>query len=499
MCEEKELLIDEENGPLIIEDECKDLQHIMSDFIKDYSSNEKVDVEVWLKGKLDESLPGKKEEEIDIITTEILNTLEVDEQKKVSLSDAISKGRSKEDWFAVEMQTAMSEMSLKEQSNYFVDLEEAVCKANKSLRDTIMTEEGIVSRNPRLDGFIAEQFHAQTFNMNAVASGSPYRAKVLEPKGGYSKNSVDIVIVDANGKTVRRYQSKYCKDVKATEQAFKHGDYRGQRKLVPEGQESEMGQNACSVLEAPDGTTSNPLSKSDAELMRDEAQSGKWKDLNWDSYAGKDLAIGIGRQASYAALQGALIGVGFDIAQKIYNDEEIEANEVVKTAVSSGLDFGVKAAMAGALKVGIEKGVVTVLAKGTPAGTCANIAFVSCENLKIVSKVISGELTDKEATEKIEQTTVSTVAGVFSMAKGAEIGTIIGGFMGPVGAAVGGFIGGTVGYITGSTLGEKGVKRIQKFRNSVKQKAETLASNIKSGLSNLAEKGLYMVASLLPF
>ncbi len=77
--------------------------------------------------------------------------------------------------------------------------------------------------------------------MNAEATGSPYRAKVLEPTGnGYAKNSVDIVIVDGDGKIVRRYQPKYYKNAKATEQAFKHGDYRGQQKLVPEVQEGSV-------------------------------------------------------------------------------------------------------------------------------------------------------------------------------------------------------------------------------------------------------------------
>lgn len=52
--------------------------------------------------------------------------------------------------------------------------------------------------------------------------------------------------------------------------------------------------------------------------MRDEAQSGKWNELNWNEYKTKDLAIGIGKQAGYTALQGAAIGVGFDVAQKLY-------------------------------------------------------------------------------------------------------------------------------------------------------------------------------------
>ena len=198
-------------------------------------------------------------------------------------------------------------------------MDNALQRANESLYKTITTQAGTVNRNPRLDGFIAEQYHAQTFNLNAEASGSPYRAKVVEPNGTrYAKNSVDIVIVDGEGKVVRRYQSKYCKDAKATEQAFEHGDYRGQQKLVPKGQDDYINKKTTIVLEAPDGTTSNPLEKSKAEQMRDEAQSGNWNDLNWNEYATKDLAIGIGKQAGYAALQGAVIGVGFDVAQKLW-------------------------------------------------------------------------------------------------------------------------------------------------------------------------------------
>jgi hypothetical protein len=43
--------------------------------------------------------------------------------------------------------------------------------------------------------------------------------------------------------------------------------------------------------------------------------------------------------------------VGFDVAQKLWNGEEIEAEEVAETALVSGADFGIKAAAAGALKV----------------------------------------------------------------------------------------------------------------------------------------------------
>jgi len=484
---EFDLLLDEEDGPILVEEECKELKPIVEDFVKSYSANPTASVESWLIPKMQEQLPERSHEEIVAMVDEIVVTIKVSEEKKASLEKAIDSGRSKESWFASEAKKATSAMSTQEAAKYLTNLDMALQQANESLYRTITTQAGTVSQNPRLDGFIAEQYHAQTFNMNAEATGSPYRAKVLEPNGnGYAKNSVDIVIVDGEGKVVRRYQSKYCKDAKATEQAFEHGDYRGQQKLVPEGQEGDIAKKSTTVLEAPDGTTSNPLTKSRAEQMRDEAQSGNWNDLNWNEYATKDLAIGIGKQAGYAALQGAAIGVGFDVAQKLWNGESIDADEVVETAIVSGADFGVKAAAAGALKVGVEKEIIKVIPKGTPAGTIANIAYVAIEDVKVLGKMATGELTMKEGIEKLEQTTVSTAAGLVAMGKGAAIGAAMGTVFGPVGTAVGGFIGGTVGYMAGSKVGEAVVKCAQKVRDGAKKVAKTVVSGVKSVASSVA-------------
>ena len=134
---------------------------------------------------------------------------------------------------------------------------------------------------------------------------------------------------------------------------FEKGDYRGQGKLIPDGQEIEK--KSSNVIEAPDGTTSKPLSKEKAKQMQEEAQSGNWSELNWNEYQVKDLAMGIGKQAGAAALQGAVIGAGMTVAQKVWNGEEIDGQEVVEAALTGGADFGVKAATAGALKVASEK------------------------------------------------------------------------------------------------------------------------------------------------
>lgn len=481
------LLLDEKDGPILIEDECKELRPILEDFVNAAAANSDRPVKEWLVPKLQEHLPQRLPAEIEKIADEIIATIEINEEKKEDLNRAIANGRSKESWFASEAQKATSAMSAMETAQYLKGLDDALQQANESLYHTITTQAGTISQNPRLDEFIAEQYHAQTFNMNAQASGSQYRAKVLEPNGnGYAKNSVDIVIVDGNGKVVRRYQSKYCKDAQATEQAFEHGDYRGQRKLVPEGQEQDITKKSTTVLEAPDGTTSNALTKSRAEQMRDEAQSGNWNDLNWNEYKTKDLAIGIGKQAGYATLQGAAIGVGFHVAQKLWNGEEIEASEVVETAIVSGADFGVKSAAAGALKVGVEKGVISVIPKGTTVGTIATIAHVAIEDVKVLGKMASGELTLKEGIEKLEQTTASTAAGMMTMGEGATIGASMGAVFGPIGAAVGGFVGGTVGYMAGSAVGEAVVKTGQKVRDGAIKVASKIASGFKSVCSSVA-------------
>ena len=100
---------------------------------------------------------------------------------------------------------------------------------------------------------------------------------------------MDVVIVDGEGKIVKRYQCKYGQDSHATGEMFEKGDYRGQGKLIPDGQEIEK--KSSNVIEAPDGTTSKPLSKEKAKQMQEEAQSGNWSELNWNEYQVKDLAI----------------------------------------------------------------------------------------------------------------------------------------------------------------------------------------------------------------
>ena len=483
------LYIDPVYQTIILEKEGNELQKLLIEFENTYAQNKEKDIAEWLEPKLQEYLPERTSGEIHNISEEIISTLETNQKNKADLEGAVAKGRSKESWFAASAKKATAAFSVNKSAEYLTNLDVALKNANEALYNTITTNSGAVSQNPNLDGFIAEQYHAQTFNLNAEATGSKYRAKVLEPEGtGYTKNSVDIVIVDENGKVVKRYQSKYCKNSEATEKAFEKGDYRGQQKLVPEEQQADITKKSSDVLEAPDGTTSNPLTKSRAEEMRDEAQSGNWNDLNWNEYAMKDLAMGIGKQAGYAALQGAAIGAGFEIAQKIWNNEEIDASEVIADALQTGADVGVKAAAAGALKVAAEKEIITFIPKGTPASTIANVIYVAVEDAKVIGKIATGELSLSDGLEKLEQTTVSTTVGLLTMATGAEIGATACAVFGPVGVAVGGFIGGTVGFMAGASVGENYIKGIQKIRKKAIEAGEKVIGYTAKAVEKVADK-----------
>lgn len=491
------LLIDEVYTP-VTEEDYENLKPIVEDFVENYEQNQNRPVEEWLSEKLQAELPDKTQEEAQNIAKDIVESVRTFESTKESLSETVATGRNKESWFVEQVKTATSRMSVEQTVQYLQSLDNAVNTANEALTRTIMTQAGQVSQNPSLNGFIAEQEHVQSFNMNAIARGSEYRARVLEPNGqGYAKNSVDMVIEDANGKVVKRYQAKYCRDADATQKAFEDGNYRGQQSLAPEEQVQHMTRKATDHMEAPDGTSSNPLTKERAVQMQEEARSGNWNDKNWNNYKTKDIAVGIGKQAGKAALLGAAIGAGTEVVEKLWKGERIEGKEVAKKAVEGGADFGVKAAITGAIKAGAEKGVIKCIPKGTPAGAIANVVFVGVENAKILYKYGKGEITRSQALEKIEETTVSAAGGMIAMgygaAKGGTLGMAVGG---PVGAAIGGFIGGTVAYMAGSTAGKVVVAACRKVTSVAKKAVSSIVQAAKSTVSTVANVGARIVNAL---
>ncbi len=482
---------------VLSEEEGKGVSKIQREFLESYvASKDKMLVEEWLPQELQKQLPEKTYEEIEEMSTEIISSLKVTEDMKVSQQKAIAAGRSKDSWFASTILHSTSQMSAQESARYLQSLDDAVKNANEAMHETITTEGSgyiIPSMNPNLDGFIAEQHHVNSFNMNAAAKGSGLRAEVqpLKPGETYTKNGFDVIIKDASGKRIHQYQMKYGATAKDTIRMINSGNYNNQTLVVPEEQVAAVQEafpNKTVTSTIGDGdVSSKPLTKEQAKKLQEKAQTGNFMDADWNDYVAKDIAIGIGKQTGYACLQGVAVGGGMEIATKVWNGEPIDGEEVIETAIVSGADFGVKTATAGALKAASEKGVLKVIPKGTKGSTFANIAFVAIENVKVLGKVATGELTAKEGLDAMEQTTASCVAGIAASTKGTIIGATIGSVLGPVGTAVGGFIGGTIGYMAGSKVAQTVVKGVQKVRDKAVEVVKSLGSAIVSGTKSIVQ------------
>ncbi|WP_455103601.1 hypothetical protein [Peptostreptococcus sp.] len=480
---------------ILSEEEGKGVSKIQREFLESYvASKDKMLVEEWLPQELQKQLPEKTYEEIEEMSTEIISSLKVTEDMKVSQQKAIVAGRSKDSWFASTILQSTSQMSAQESARYLQSLDDAVKNANAAMHETITTKGSrfiTPSMNPNLDGFIAEQHHVNSFNMNAAAKGSGLRAEVqpLKPGETYTKNGFDVIIKDASGKRIHQYQMKYGATAEDTIRMINSGNYNNQTLVVPEEQvaavkEAFPNKTVISTISHGD-VSSKPLTKEQAKELQEKAQTGNFMDADWNDYIAKDIAIGIGKHTGYACLQGAAVGGGMAIATKVWNGESIDGEEVIETAIVSGVDFGVKTATAGALKAASEKGVLKVIPKGTKGSTFANIAFVAIENVKVLGKVATGDLTAKEGLDAMEQTTASCVAGIATSIKGTALGAEIGLFLGPVGAVVGGFIGGTIGYVAGSKVAQNIVKGMQKVRDIAIEAVKSVGSAICSGAKSV--------------
>lgn len=462
-------------------EEAMRLKSELSKFVKSYSLKDvHMTDEQWLRERFQEELPNLSEAEAGNWAKEAVASITGYDRNLHSINEAAKQGISKENWFADQIEKAAAGTRVSEFGNYLKNVDTALENANAQMMRTVTTNSGEISAALNLDGFIAEQHHVNSFNANAALNKSPYRAEVKVPGPGetYGKNSFDVVIKDTRtGSTIHQYQVKYGADAKATIQMLRdHGSvtrYSNQQIVVPAEQVEEV-QKAFpgkSVVAEIGGTEKVPvhsdtLTKEQAkELQFKTQQTQDVPQVDWSIFKSKDLALHIGKNATLAGLQGALITTGFSLAAQIIKGEGVDEEEVVETALRTGADAGVKAAAVGAVKVASELNYLRVIPAGTPVGVIANTVCVAVENIKILAKVATGELTLTEALEMMGRTSVAMVYGIGWGAAGAAAGAAALSWIPIVGPIVGGLVGGMLGYMAGSKFGEavfSGVKAVAK-------------------------------------
>ena len=430
--------------------------------------NEK-SLEIWLAdelGQFPKLWAGEKE--IQSAVREIIRNVEQANTDKESLHAHLKNRKSKASWLAGAIERGAAAAGTANVAAYAAGIDTAMQNANAEMLEVISTQGGAISKNPNLDGLIFEQHHVGTFNLQAAAQGSALRA---EAPRSHSKNSVDIVIRDGDKPIRRRYQAKCGKDAEATQALFNRSNYRGQRKLVPSGQQDEI-PSSTDFIEM-DGVRSRGLTKEQAEKLQDQAQQdGKILQHEWNDVSRIEIAKQVGKQAAL----GAAIACGFVgarvLGRRVWNflcgkqnpSPSKDLEEFFESSLESGTHAAVQTVVSGATVVAARNGWIKAL-QNTPAGKIASMVYLGMENTKVLYKFAKGELNGEQALDAMGNTTFSALTGLSGAAAGTKLGSVIGSAFGPVGTVVGGLVGGVAGGMAGSNIGEavwKGRKRIVK-------------------------------------
>lgn len=443
----------------------------------------------WLEEMFKRELPEISVQKAASDAKEIVDAIEIYDDSLASVNDAAENGISKEQWLAEKIQESSVGISVNEYGRHLKTVDDILYQKNLEIDEALRrSSDGNVMMSPNLDGNIAEQMLAKTAEANAQLQGKNIRVDVLE---SYNKNSVDIRVMNTSTGKYQNYQVKFGKDAKATIELIERGNYNNQRIIVPSDQVEEVkayfkakGSNKTITdhIEM-DGVKGKIFTKEDVKNLQQQAQQdGLMPSMDYNHYNTKELAMSVGKNAGVMALQSMAIVTGYNVVSKLFKGEPVDKDEMVEIAIKTGVDTGIKTVTAGTLQVAIRKGILKFIPKSTPAGIIANIACVGIENVKIFSKIISGELSFSKGMDQMGRTTVSMAGGLYGAAKGAAIGASATAWIPVVGPALGvatGLIGGMVGYFAGSKVGDAVYSCAKKVASAAKTVAKAAVSGIK--------------------
>ena len=436
--------------------------------------------EEWLAQLFKREIKGTTDEEAAEDAKEIAEALHQYEGNLKSVNEAAQSGKSKESWLADKMQEAAVGMSVHEYGRTLEAMDAILYNKNMEMAEALTrAKDGHIMMSPNLDGNIAENMIAKTAELDGFLKGENVRVDVLE---SFTANSVDVRAVNVDTGRYQNYQLKFGKDAKATIDLLKRGNYSNQRIIVPTEQleevQKEFAKNG-SVKTISDhieafGVEGRKFTKEDVKALQTSAQEDDiMPEMDYSHFQTKELALSVGKNAGAMALQSAAVVTGFHIVSKVIKGEKIDSDDMVENAIKTGADTSVKVVAAGALQVAVRNGILRILPRMTPAGVIANIAAVSIENIKILAKAASGEMSSAKALDQMGRVSVSMMAGLCAIKTGMAVGASLVGWIpvvGPVAAIATGFVGGMAGYCAGSKIGEavyNGAKTVGSMAASV--------------------------------
>ena len=540
-------------------------EQIIQKFLRSYAENEKSqdkkDLKTWLVFELQNELPNKKVEDIEKIATELISGIEIYYTKKKEVEKYQSLGITNGDYVGNEIlekvaneieeaeivdtkevienmkeasnilsqynetmiyetaaikepQLVANVFSAKSVNNYIDTVNTAIDNANKSIIESVTTKAETINQNPNLDGFIFEEYHAGTFNIDAAVKQKSYHAEALKPELGetYGKNSIDIVIED-NGKYVKKYSAKAYKNANETAKSFYDKitgyKYKFQSKLVPTDQTKDIANSVDKIKF--DNVESKGITKSEIKNIQNDLQSGNKKadilnlkkDVNTIS-----ISKQIGKQAMVNGTMGLGIGMATNIGKNLITGKEVDAEQVIETGIKTGTSMGMATAVAGGIRVAVEKRVIpTVFSKMLTNNTIGAIAASSMDIIGTAFKLGSGEISLGQAVKDVGNSLGAGYGAIISSGIGfsggmalattiglgtiGTVGTILTGGLALATGAVCGVIGSNIALKITNGLGEITEKAIDKAVDIVKSginRAKNTLSSTWSGAKTFVRK-----------
>ena len=524
-------------------------EEIIKKFLRSYAENEKSqdkkDLKTWLILELQNELPNKKVEDIEKIATELIAGIKIYYQKKKEVEKYQSVGITNGDYIGnqilekladeieeaeiidtkeviedmkeasnvlsqyneamiyetaaiKESQLVANVLSVKSVNNYVDSVNTAIDNANKTMMESVTTKAGAINQNPNLDGFIFEEYHAGTFNIDAAVKQKSYHAEALKPELGetYGKNSVDLVIKDDAGKYVKKYSAKAYKNANETAKSFYDKitgyKYKGQSKLVPTDQVGDITNSVDKIKY--NNVESKGITKAEIKDIQNNLQSGKKngdifkfkKDVNTIS-----ISKQIGKQAMVNGTMGLVAGIAENIGTKIIQGKEVEAEEVIEIGIKTGASMGMATAVAGGIRVAVEKKVIpAVFSRMLTNNTIGAIAASSMDIIGTAFKLGSGEISLGKAVKDVGNSLGAGYGAIISsgigFSGGMALATTIGlGTIGTVGTILTGGLAlaaGAVCGVVGSNIALKIANGLGKITEKVVDKAVDI---VKSGVNKV--------------
>lgn len=381
-----------------------------------------------------------------------------------------NKKETFEDLFYEALKNAGSYQGAFESEYYINDIQSSIDECVKALKEEVGRLNNVDVE--QVKGFLAEVWHAETFNINAVVK----KLKNIKAIRLNDNSKADIILND--DEFIQNAQVKYYKDPSKTAKAISNSDYHGMNKIVPEDQVDgvkikahrehlrnietrpnqsaeykDTAENASDRLKH-GGVEGKPISEPKVKQMakdfKDDGEIDPNKyGLNAENFIEwKDIA----KESAEAALHAAILSAAITAATILINEKKNDIETLLKiggTVAGNAASAAVRASVSASILASCRTGLMGEALKNISPQAIGMCTTLAINSIKYAFQMVNGKITKEEyALNCIRDSFILT---------GGYVGANLGQAIIPVpilGSLIGSLVGGTLGGLAHSSLNQ---------------------------------------------